>query len=939
MIQQLSHRPQPRITLLILVSMAVLVIVASAGVAATDTSVTRDNNDLLVTPGEHKKNVTDVRVVAEYPSLLGILNEGLVYEAKKDRSADSFRINITQPQSGDISGKQLDYVPVDVTYGQNNTRVNTSLYTLKATEEMPVWTSDAALYIRTNPTQTQGLGNGSSIPIAFEKSGSTAIGTYEEKNNRVRISRSDLPPVEDLSREELRIKSIDDGVITTIEVSSELRSTGDEQILWNPLIRPQTEFTVTANGNTETLEAERAGVLPLPDIEDSSEVDIRVNKDNATLLSDTLTFKQPPDIRGEYTDGALRLPPSLSTITIHSALVNDGNGISTISTDQTATGSIAYSASSPPQEAILSTPSGLITVDPYGGNQGLTPARAGILSLPILALLIIGLSVGAGGGHLFGTDKIAFIIAPVIGFALCIAAILVIFTVQGADLVSSSPLNLSSYIGLFLGTIAAPAGVYMIDNMNSGSKKKNTTNNSLQESMGSQATSQGVEWYEPQIRVKGEYERILGKEGPNDTFSPIDPNATYTGGELTVKAENAQGEKSPSRTVSNENPHATLKLPAYKKITARYADNPFKIEDIQVSTSEGSQMGSQNEVRIPSSKDSIEVELSHEKFHRKSINVGRTDGTNGEVEVELEPKTGEVEINTTVDNVPSPNTEVLLEPKADTAKYVGNETISTDDKGSVTVDKLIGNYSVKPRDGSTQQYHSVQSHSIEVQYKDWTEVNLNFEFEYALSQPHKNTISNVREDIKSLSDSTYDTAIQSYFGSVVEEHLQAVESIPNHGELFFKTDHSPDEAAEAMLTASAECLDILQAAMSTKRNIDLFTACGDMQDRNITWDHPNLLESFLNYKSDLSGEANREMKKDVKQEYERVDELINDERKEVSEISPIEVTHDRIIDLLGIGETDAEQIAAAHMTQQMLDAIEGFFDEEALRDRLNRTVF
>ena len=479
----------------------------------------------------------------------------------------------------------------------------------------------------------------------------------------------------------------------------------------------------------------------------------------------------------------------------------------------------------------------------------------------------------------------------------------------------------------------------MIDNMNSDSKNENATNNSLQESMGSQATSQGVEWFEPEIRVIGEYERILGKEGPNDTFSPIDPNATYTGGELTVKAENAQGEKSTSKTVSNENPHAILRLPAYKKITARYAGNPFKIEDIQISTSEGSQTGSQNEVRIPSTKDSIEVELSHEKFHRKSINVGRNEGANGEVEVELEPKTGEVEINTTVDDVPSPNTEVLLEPKADTAKYVGDETISTDDKGSVTVDKLIGNYSVKHRDGSTQQYHSVQSHSIEVRYKDWTEVNLNFEFEYALSKSHENTISNIREDIKSLSDSTYDTAIQSYFGSVVEEHLQAVESIPNHGELFFKTGHSPDEAAEAMLTASAEGLDILQAAMSTKRNIDLFTACGDMQDRNIIWDHPNLLESFLNYKADLSGEANREMKKDVKQEYERVDELISNERKEVSEISPIEVTHDRIIDLLGTGETDAEQIAAAHMTQQMLDAIEGFFDEEALRERLNRTVF
>jgi len=924
---------------MVLVAVALSITVASAGVVATDTTVTRDNDDLVITPGEHNSNTTKVQVVAESPRLFGVLDEGLVYNANKESSADSFRINTTTPTTGDISGKSLEVISVDINYGQNQTSANTSLYSLTATEEIPVFASGGALYVRTNPTRTQGLVNNSRITVEFQNSGSEAIGVYEKDHNRVRIPLSDLPSVDNLSGDTIRIRSYDGGVITSIEVSSELRSTGEELILWNPLITPETEFTVTANGNSDTLETEHAGVLPLPDVEDSSEVDIRVTQDNETLLSDTLTIKEPPEISGEFGEETLRLPSSLSTLSIQSALISDEDGISTISSEQTAIGSIAYSASSPPQEAILSTPSGLMTVYPYSGGQGLTPSGIAALTLPILLLLIVGLSVGAGGGHLLGTDDSAFIGAPLISFVMCIFAAVAILTTQEANLVASSPLNISTYVGLLLGTIAAPAGVYMLDEIKSDSNKRQSTSSSSHSSMRSENTSEGTEWFEPEIRVIGEYDHIIGKEGSNDVFSKIDPNATIAGGQLTIKAVNAKGEKSSPETVSYDDPHAKLKLPTYKKITARCAGSPFEIDDVEISTIEKSQGGGKKEIRIPSTKDSIEVELSHAKFHSKTITVGRGEGTNGKVEVELEPKTGEVEINTEVDNIPSPNTEVLLEPQADTAKYVSDETVSTDDSGSVTVDKLIGNYTVTHKNTSTQQYYSVQTQSIQVRYKDWTKVNLNFEFGYALSQSHRDTILRLREDIDSLSDSTYDTAIQTYFGSVIEEGLQAVESIPNHGELFFETDHSPDEAARALLNASSECLGILQGAMSTKRNIDLFTACGDMQDRNISWSHPNLLESFLNYKTELSGEASREMKKDVKQQYDSVDDLISDERKEVSEISPIEVMHDRIIDLLGTGETNTEKIAAAHMTQQMLDAIEEFFGHEALCDRLNRTVF
>jgi hypothetical protein len=503
--------------------------------------------------------------------------------------------------------------------------------------------------------------------------------------------------------------------------------------------------------------------------------------------------------------------------------------------------------------------------------------------------------------------------------------------VFSTGIIGGSDENIASYLGVIIGTLGAPVGVFTVDRFLS-SQEENISNASV-----NQTSSKG-EMFTPRVSVDGDYEYIEAMKSSDDKFRRIDPNNVTLFEKNVIKAVNGRGEKSSAVEVSADNPHANLRLPAYKTVSARHADYPFEISGVQVSGQEAS-TGAGNEIRIPSTKERVSVELSHQKFHRKEVEIGRNDGVDGVVEKNLEPKTGELEITSTVDDVPAANTELLVQPKGETKEYVSEETVRTDNSGKVTVEKMVGDYTIKHKNASSGGYYTTNQISTKLRYNDRAAVTLNVEFEYQLSESCQNKITALREEIDSLTDANYDTSIQNYFTSVPEAFLTTVESIPSHGELFFENELSPEETAMAILDANEELLKEISEAMSTKRNIDLFTACEDMANREVSWSHPNLLESVVSYVTEKAGKPEREMKKDVKQNYERVEEVISDERQTVNEISPVEETHDRVIQLLGSGEKENERVVSAFVTQRMLDAIEEFFEHEALRKRLDRTVF
>ncbi|SDY79238.1 hypothetical protein [Halopenitus persicus] len=381
--------------------------------------------------------------------------------------------------------------------------------------------------------------------------------------------------------------------------------------------------------------------------------------------------------------------------------------------------------------------------------------------------------------------------------------------------------------------------------------------------------------------------------------------------------------------------------------------------------------------------DSVTLEVEHDRYESAETGLQRSIG--------LEPKTGTLTVETSIDGRAAGNVPVSVRPTGEfpRANDGGTETRSDED-GEVTIDDLvIGEYRVTAS-FTSDAIVDVDEKSVEVVPDEPRRVSIDGSFDFDLA-PYRSRIDELNEEIADLTRSNRDGAIQYYYGSVLTATLDLLSEFPDQGLLFVEHGVDPDEVTEAVLSAVADAIEYTRDAMTTKQNVDLFGACSSLRNERIRWEgDPSVLEDGDRGAGDGSedrrGRADRRSGRGSGRRSERgsdrrpsgragrgddqrtemLEELIavvaaeradhrgrtadrleeteaflSERRGEVSTVSPVREQYDRIKDHLSSnpGETRTEKRVQFVVATWMLDAVRRVFDHPALVDRLEETVF
>ncbi|UPW02281.1 hypothetical protein M0R88_09365 [Halorussus gelatinilyticus] len=340
---------------------------------------------------------------------------------------------------------------------------------------------------------------------------------------------------------------------------------------------------------------------------------------------------------------------------------------------------------------------------------------------------------------------------------------------------------------------------------------------------------------------------------------------------------------------------------------------------------------------LPLGAEEVELSASHEKYDDDATTVA-LDGSVGEQSLSLELRTGGLDVTVTVDGAAVSGLPVEIRSREKAVREVGgNREATTGADGAAEFDDLpVGKYEAGteiPGDA-----FAVQSKRVRVRDGQRTRATLDASFEYGLDRRQRDRIADIRRDVDALTTASgRDVAIPRYYGSVVTALLDAVERLPREGHRFAIADADPDEVVAALLDTAEETVELVDDAMATKRNTDLFGACVDMPDARVEWSGDFEAETLFG----LLAEDRTAQRQPVRTQLQAVDDRINDERSDVAVVAPARELWEGVQRLVQRAPDDDPVRGAAVVlaASGLLDAVDELFDHEELRERLERTVF
>ncbi len=341
---------------------------------------------------------------------------------------------------------------------------------------------------------------------------------------------------------------------------------------------------------------------------------------------------------------------------------------------------------------------------------------------------------------------------------------------------------------------------------------------------------------------------------------------------------------------------------------------------------------------LPLEADEVELSASHEKYDGDSATVALDGGSAPEESLTLDLRTGSLDVTVTVDGTPVSGLPVETRAREQAVREVGGHREgTTDDEGVAAFTGLpVGKYEVGteiPGDA-----FAVQSKRVSVRDGQRGRATLEASFEYSLGRRQRDRIAEIRRDVDGLTTgSGRDVAIPRYYGTVVTALLDTVERLPREGHRFATAEADPDEVVAALLDTAEETVELVDDAMATKRNTDLFGACVDMADARVAWDGEFEVETLFG----LLGEDRTAQRQPVRTQLQAVDDRINDERSDVAVVAPARELWEGVKQLVRDAPDDDRVRGAAVVfaATGLLDAIDELFDHDELRERLERTVF
>ncbi|MFB6091752.1 MAG: hypothetical protein ABEK02_01935, partial [Haloquadratum sp.] len=341
---------------------------------------------------------------------------------------------------------------------------------------------------------------------------------------------------------------------------------------------------------------------------------------------------------------------------------------------------------------------------------------------------------------------------------------------------------------------------------------------------------------------------------------------------------------------------------------------------------------------VPRSTSTVGVEASHEQLPATSAVATDADRAAREgVEIELAPETGAIEVETTVGSRSWSGVEVEVTPTSEKAKaYTEAGSVTTDESGTRQIDALpTGEYELAAHPEVSAVTIEGETATATVMADQTTRVSLSFAVSFRLSADQRDRRTDLRERIDGLTDvSNHDTAIPHYYGTVLAAVLDLIDELESSPERAVEAGTPPGAAADALLGAVDEGIDVVDGAMSERRNVKLFRACESMAPADASWDDEVDLDSFFEW----IAEGIDSQRETLRDRLEDAGALIDEQWSEVVDIGPVQGVYTRVDETEadpGSAGDELEEMARLFVRHCLVDAVESFFEHDALYERLN----
>jgi len=371
----------------------------------------------------------------------------------------------------------------------------------------------------------------------------------------------------------------------------------------------------------------------------------------------------------------------------------------------------------------------------------------------------------------------------------------------------------------------------------------------------------------------------------------------------------------------------------------RETGEPIPDADVTVSVDEDRGTGRTNErgrwsETLPVSASAFEVQVDHEQY--ESASWSTTDVTSGVSKtLELRPLVGSVHATVTLDGKGVPEIPVTVESQ----RTANSETEATTEDGSVTLSELpVGRYTIKPSLEEYPSQFSAEQASVTVRDGETARTKIAVAFDYQLTSAATDRVRTLRsraDDIGTVS--RRDGAIPAYYASVVESIADTATAVPDSGYPLLVAGASPEAVVDAVLDAGEVAAETIGDVMTSKRNVDLFSACSDLQSVSATW-QGHLSVSRV---TELATQDIGQQRGEILDRLEAVDERISAAVTDMAEVSPAREMWEAVRTMVrdNTGATQVESAALIAVAEALLDAIDGLFEDDDLRKRMERTVY
>ena len=938
----------------------VVLLLTVGGIVSADTAAAQSaerDGDLLV--------ISDLNQSAEVVEI-DLENHELEWRPKFQNGGEA---TFPVPNRSQIGDKSLINESIQITQYddyENGSVVEKAherldLHTITFSSQSPIWIdSNDNIRLPLNKGETAGISDGDSINLTG------AQGEVVNKENQIKVSRSDVEAsFEDMDSVQINAfatNGIGSVAENPIRINPQVRDNGNNRILWHPLISQGTELDIQLqDANEITSTAETHGKVSLSGATESEISILRVTDSSGeTLLNrsnqDGVEFQGHPKITAGRIEGNgnLMFDRAIVDYPIKKSafIIESGEEVTFETNTIRRSESISTEAQLTQNNSILvQSSSGVLEIQIESVDSGSNGGLLGIVGTVIIFVGLLSTPVLIGGvsGVAYpktvnsAGKKFDYVLNLFFVLSLSVAIFFVLDKFTQITLVEVEIPPLISQIAAIFGILLAPVVTILLQKRFSGNKSENTqaaTKTAQSNTFDATVTVKGLNSYSDGVKIEltpnnNDFfaEKIENKQYENtETYTGLMKDVSY---DVNVKGIRGSKIKSGRAKITDSDREASVEIEVPTQISVVNPETE-PIPDVQISSSDFLTGSTDTTGNISAStrprNDQINCTLSHPKYQNKSVTIS----TGGKNQFELEPKRGDIEITAKIDQEPSSKIPIQMTPvpESDTVNRSSDSLVSTGER-NVLSDIAIGDYTIESN--IKQPHFENDSTTVTVKHGRTEQCHLDIRFTWDLDSVHRNRINDLRDRINDFSQQRgQDTVIHGYYGTVIEEFLLAVESIPNKGILFIESNIHPEEVADQLLTTADRILDIFEESLSTKRNVDLFAACSDMPQQNVRWNGEVKISEAIDRLESNSSDSRRE----AQERYTEIEEgVIKQYKKELTEIEPISEVHKRSLELINNTNNNNDLSISAYGNLIVLRAVEQAFEHSAIKNRLSKTVF